>query len=225
MNHTFRVAFAVVIVLLGIQLQTASAAPVTLEWVTTSSSTGPVGFYCDTCTVSLQTRQSTSAGVQASFVLADVALLRSTLAFTNNGGFSPTNQILSASLSSQEFFARASMIDDPVARFPGDPNICNLGTRDAAGNPNRCLVNAVLTADTVNPGRYIGTLGFSANNAFVSIGSQALSWGGSTSRSPSSLELSGYWQVRNSGSVPMPTGLVLLGLGLLSMAAVKRRTA
>jgi hypothetical protein len=115
------------------------------------------------------------------------------------------------------------MIDDPVARFLGDPNICNLATRDAAGNPNRCSVNATLTADAANPGRYIGTLGFSANTAFVSVGSQALSWGGSTSRSPSSLALSGYWQVRNSGSVPLPGGLALVALGLMSMLSLRRK--
>jgi hypothetical protein len=214
------VAFVTVV---SSQLQVARAAPVTLDWVTVSSTTGQVGYLDDSDAI--QTRSSTSAGVVASFVLADASLLSGTSPFTfvNTGQPNPAPQVLSASLNSRELFAVAAMRVNPNPSFVGDSNICSIATRSPFLGTQSCVVSVNLTADTANAGRYDGILAFGFGDvAFV--GSGRLGWSGGLSTSPRGLDLGGYWQVRDSGSVPLPGGLALVTLGLVCMLARKSKT-
>jgi hypothetical protein len=228
-------ALVAFVALVSSQFQVAQAAPVTLEWVTTASSTGTVGQFGDSTGV-VSTRESTSAGVEASFVLADESLLRnSTLQFNHSGIFGPNNTITAARLQTLEPFAGGQMRNDPqidpnnAPLYYGFPNLCSIRTNTGTAQGSRCAVSITLTRDAANAGRYFGQLDFASSSASVTMGGNAsetgaLFWSGGASRSPNSLAISGYWQVQGAGSVPLPGGLALVTLGLVCMLARKSKT-
>jgi hypothetical protein len=208
---------------------TAKAAPVTLEWVTTSSSTSSVTYGCEGCfnlgQPFAQTRTGTSAGISASFMLADASLLdQQTLTFSNQGFKVASNSIIVAAVSATEQFVNAGLLDDGSI---GISNTCFIGSRSRTSDPGLCSVSAVLARDTSNVNRYFGSLSFkaSSNTSGITVGADQLTWFGpaSTASAVNSLALGGYWQVVGANNIPLPSGFVLLVSGLGLLFAMRRR--
>jgi hypothetical protein len=208
-------------------LNLVNAAPVTLEWVTTSSTTGVVTYGCESCLNRgqpfAQTRTGTSAGVTASFVLADASLLtQQTLTFSNSGFQNLNNSLIGARVSAIEPFVSGSLIEDGTF---GGANSCLMGVRDQLANPGRCSVSVALARDTANQNRYLGFMSFDGVASGITVGADRLIWFGtsSTARAVNSLAMGGYWQVAGANNVPLPSGLVLFASGLGLLFAARRR--
>jgi hypothetical protein len=209
-------------------LNSANAAPVTLQFITTSTSTGQTAYFDESCTViptpCVKATTGTSAGVVASFVLSDATLLnRSNLNFTYSSqyygvpAFLPLwTELIAASIAFQAPRLGAS-------GFGSAGQDCNIATTPFNQNPTRCLVNVALTRDPGNINRFSGSLTMASvfrPGDKVAVDTSSLSWSQQSPFYSNTLPLGGYWEVvGSSANVPVPASGLLLLLGMLLLGA------
>jgi PEP-CTERM motif len=218
MKRLFKGLFSAAVAASSFGLSSVQAAPVTLQWVTTSGTNGGVTYLNQPATGS-------SAGVSASFVLADAALLQqSVLNFRTdgdrNGAALGFNSIVSANMNSSDPFVliRTSLYVDPNSTS-NIYQFCNFAVRDQAGQGTTCRADVALIRDTTVAGRYSGSLTIASNAGNSSVvGPDRISWGGAFALGSGILPVSGYWQVLGGSNVPLPGSVLLFGFGLAALA-------
>jgi hypothetical protein len=209
-------------------LNSANAAPVTLQFITTSTSTGPTEYFDFTCEVNptpcVKSTTGTSAGVVASFVLSDATLLNrsnlnfsySSLAYGIPAALPFWTELVAASIAFQAPRLGGS-------GFGAAGQDCYIATLPRTSNPTNCLVNVALTRDPGNINRFSGSLtmaSLSAPGNKVAIDTNSLSWSAASPSYSNTLALGGYWEVvGSSANVPVPASGLLLLLGMLLLGA------
>jgi hypothetical protein len=240
----------VITALLGSLLSVGvQAAPVTLNWVNTSTGTAELRYqtFAGVPTGSPPrgvTELLSAAGMSASVTLADDSVLAGPNISYSVNDASGAGRTPAATGAAVLVVASASILGYPISS--GNPSTLDgpdlqvsVASNAYCSATRTCSISVNFTKDATNPLRYYGTLQIvgpnstspnESDNASVTLLQNGLGTVSSLTRVPANglsgaypaLPSAGYWQVV-TGNVPVPSSLLLLALGALGLGRLSRQ--